>query len=95
MAGLMVALLLVAAAIAAPSSRRRTRRRRTWRTGCPPPAPRTGSARTSWAATSSARVVYGGRITLGMVVAVVVLVAPLGLAVGCVAGYAGGVWDSC
>ncbi|MBP0495831.1 ABC transporter permease [Roseomonas sp. SG15] len=39
------------------------------------------------------RILYGGRITLGMVVAVVLLVAPLGLLVGCVAGYAGGVWD--
>jgi peptide/nickel transport system permease protein len=39
------------------------------------------------------RVLYGGRITLGMVVAVVILVAPVGLAVGCVAGYAGGIWD--
>ena len=39
------------------------------------------------------RLLFGGRITLGMVVAVVVLVAPVGLAVGCVAGYAGGVWD--
>ena len=39
------------------------------------------------------RLLYGGRITLGMVVAVVVLVAPLGLVVGCVAGYVGGVWD--
>ncbi len=39
------------------------------------------------------RLLFGGRITLGMVVAVVLLVAPLGLAVGCVAGYAGGVWD--
>ncbi|HEY2131661.1 MAG TPA: ABC transporter permease [Acetobacteraceae bacterium] len=36
------------------------------------------------------RVLYGGRITLGMVVAVVAVVAPLGLAIGCVAGYAGG-----
>jgi peptide/nickel transport system permease protein len=27
------------------------------------------------------------RVTLGMVVAVVILVAPLGLAVGCIAGY--------
>ena len=36
------------------------------------------------------RLVYGGRITLGMVLAVVVMVAPFGLAVGCVAGYAGG-----
>ncbi|EFH09448.1 ABC transporter permease [Teichococcus cervicalis] len=39
------------------------------------------------------RLIYGGRVTLGMVVAVVVLVAPLGLVVGCVAGYAGGFWD--
>ena len=39
------------------------------------------------------RLLFGGRITLGMVVAVVLLVAPVGLAVGCVAGYAAGVWD--
>ena len=39
------------------------------------------------------RILYGGRITLGMVVAVVVMVAPVGLAVGCIAGYAGGIWD--
>jgi peptide/nickel transport system permease protein len=39
------------------------------------------------------RVLYGGRITLGMVVAVVLLVAPLGLAVGSVAGYLGGFAD--
>jgi len=39
------------------------------------------------------RLLYGGRITLGMVVAVVVLVAPLGLAIGCIAGYFGGVAD--
>ena len=39
------------------------------------------------------RLLYGGRITLGMVVSVVILVAPLGLVVGCIAGYAGGIWD--
>jgi peptide/nickel transport system permease protein len=39
------------------------------------------------------RLLYGGRVTLGMVIAVVVLVAPLGLAVGTVAGYAGGLAD--
>ncbi len=39
------------------------------------------------------RVVYGGRITLGMVVAVVVLVAPVGLLVGSMAGYLGGFVD--
>ena len=39
------------------------------------------------------RVLHGGRVTLGMVVAVVILVAPLGLAVGCIAGYFGGYAD--
>jgi peptide/nickel transport system permease protein len=39
------------------------------------------------------RILYGGRVTLGMVVAVVVLVAPLGLAGGCLAGDVGGVAD--
>ena len=40
-----------------------------------------------------ARILYGGRVTLGMVVAVVLLVAPIGLAVGSVAGYLGGMAD--
>jgi len=39
------------------------------------------------------RIIYGGRITLGMVVAVVALVAPVGLLVGSVAGYLGGIVD--
>lgn len=39
------------------------------------------------------RVLFGGRVTLGMVVAIVILVAPFGLAIGCIAGYAGGIWD--
>ena len=39
------------------------------------------------------RLLYGGRVTLGMVVAVVLMVAPLGLAIGCIAGYAGGLLD--
>jgi peptide/nickel transport system permease protein len=39
------------------------------------------------------RLLYGARITLGMVVAVVALVAPVGLLVGCIAGYLGGYVD--
>lgn len=39
------------------------------------------------------RLIYGGRLTLGMVVAVVALVAPFGLLVGCIAGYLGGLVD--
>lgn len=39
------------------------------------------------------RIIYGGRTTLGMVIAVVVLTAPLGLLIGCIAGYSGGLLD--
>ncbi|MBG6249298.1 MULTISPECIES: ABC transporter permease [Symbiopectobacterium] len=39
------------------------------------------------------RILYGGRTTLGMVITVVVLTAPLGLLIGCVAGYVGGWLD--
>ncbi len=39
------------------------------------------------------RIIYGARTTLGMVIAVVALTAPLGLLIGCVAGYAGGIVD--
>ena len=39
------------------------------------------------------RLLYGGRVTLGMVVAIVLMVAPVGLLVGCIAGYAGGIVD--
>jgi peptide/nickel transport system permease protein len=39
------------------------------------------------------RLLYGGRVTLGMVIVIVGIVAPLGLAVGTVAGYAGGWTD--
>jgi peptide/nickel transport system permease protein len=36
------------------------------------------------------RILYGARITLGIVALVVVIVAPTGLLVGCIAGYLGG-----
>ncbi|MBC7802047.1 MAG: ABC transporter permease [Gemmatimonadaceae bacterium] len=93
MAGMIVALLLIALSLAAPllathdpGVQDLTRR----------------LARPSaehWFGTDElgrdvySRLLYGGRITLGMVVAVVLLVAPVGLAVGCIAGYAGGIWD--
>ena len=40
------------------------------------------------------RILYGARITLGIVGLVVVLVAPIGLLVGCAAGYLGGFVDT-
>ena len=40
------------------------------------------------------RLVYGGRITLGIVALVAVIAGPVGLAVGCTAGYVGGGVDA-
>ncbi|MGH7056817.1 MAG: ABC transporter permease [Acetobacteraceae bacterium] len=40
------------------------------------------------------RVLYGGRATLGMVVVIVLTVAPFGLLIGCIAGYIGGWIDA-
>jgi peptide/nickel transport system permease protein len=40
------------------------------------------------------RVVYGARISLGMVTLVVVIVGPIGLLIGCTAGYVGGWLDA-
>ena len=39
------------------------------------------------------RILYGARITLGIVTLVVVIVSPIGLLVGCAAGYVGGIAD--
>jgi peptide/nickel transport system permease protein len=40
------------------------------------------------------RIVYGARITLGIVALIIVLVGPVGLFVGCAAGYIGGWLDT-
>jgi len=93
MAGLIVALLLIVLSLAAPLLA-------THDPGVQDLGNRLARpSATHWFGTDElgrdvySRVLFGGRITLGMVVAVVLLVAPVGLAVGCVAGYAGGVWD--
>ncbi len=39
------------------------------------------------------RIIYGSRVTLGMVVSVVIIVAPIGLAIGAIAGFFGGIVD--
>ncbi len=92
-AGLVVTLLLVTLAVAAPllAPFDPAAQELTYRLAPP--------GRLHWLGTDelgrdiASRIAFGGRITLGMVVAVVLLVAPLGLAVGCVAGFAGGLWD--
>jgi len=40
------------------------------------------------------RIIYGARVTVGIVLLVVVIAAPIGLAIGCAAGYIGGRVDS-
>jgi len=40
------------------------------------------------------RLLYGSRVTLGVVVLIAAIVPPLGLLIGCVAGYCGGVIDA-
>jgi peptide/nickel transport system permease protein len=89
MAGLILAVLLFAAALAAPliATHDPSAQDLANRLARPSAA--------HWFGTDElgrdvySRVLYGGRITLGMVVAVVLAAAPLGLAVGCVAGYFG------
>jgi peptide/nickel transport system permease protein len=94
MAGLIIALLLILASLAAPvlATHDPSMQDLVHRLGKPSAA--------HWLGTDElgrdvySRLLYGGRVTLGMVLAVVVLVAPLGLAVGCIAGYFGGWADA-
>jgi len=94
MSGLIIAVLLILASLAAPLLARYdpSAQELTNRLAVP-------SAQ-HWLGTDElgrdvySRLLYGGRVTLGMVLAVVLLVAPLGLAVGCIAGYFGGWADA-
>jgi peptide/nickel transport system permease protein len=90
MTGLILVLAIVAASLAAPLLAN-------WDPAAQDLANRLGTpSATHWFGTDElgrdvySRVLYGGRVTLGMVVAVIVVVAPLGLAIGCIAGYFGG-----
>jgi peptide/nickel transport system permease protein len=93
MVGLITVLVMIAASLAAPliAPQDPTAQDLAGRLAAPSAA--------HWLGTDElgrdlfSRVLYGGRITLGMVVAVVLLVAPVGLAVGSVAGYLGGFAD--
>jgi len=93
MVGLITALLMIAASLAAPLITPQDPTAQDLAGRLAPPSA------AHWLGTDElgrdlfSRVLYGGRITLGMVVAVVLLVAPVGLAVGSVAGYLGGIAD--
>ncbi len=93
MAGLIVAALLVLLALAAPLLATHEPGVQDLRARLQP------SSAAHWLGTDElgrdvySRLLYGGRVTLGMVVSIVLLVAPFGLLVGCIAGYAGGLLD--
>ena len=93
MAGLIVAALLVLLALAAPLLATHEPGVQDLRARLQP------SSAAHWLGTDElgrdvySRLVFGGRVTLGMVVSIVLLVAPFGLLVGCIAGYAGGLLD--
>ncbi len=92
-AGLATALLLILASLAAPLLATHNPAAQHLAQRLQPPSA------AHWLGTDElgrdiySRILYGGRVTLGMVVAVVILVAPLGLAVGCIAGFVGGTAD--
>lgn len=92
-AGLVIILALLLLAVAAP-----------WLTSWDPYRPDLAQrllppSAAHWLGTDSmgrdafARIVYGARITLGIVVLVSIIAGPIGLLVGITAGYAGGVID--
>ena len=93
MAGLIVAVLLVVLSLAAPLLATYDPAVQSLRDRLQPPSA------AHWLGTDElgrdvySRLLFGGWVTLGMVVSVVLLVAPFGLVIGCVAGYAGGVVD--
>lgn len=93
MAGLIGVVALVLASICAPILA-------TYNPGSQHLASRLAApSRSHWLGTDElgrdlySRLLYGGRATLGIVLTVVVIVAPTGLLVGTVAGYAGGILD--
>ncbi|HYZ20593.1 MAG TPA: ABC transporter permease [Rhodopila sp.] len=93
MVGLIMAVLLFVAALAAPLLATHDPSAQDLAHRLAPPSAAHWFGTDELGRDIYSRVLYGGRITLGMVVAVVVLVAPIGLAVGCVAGYFGGWQD--
>lgn len=94
MAGLVIVLFLIACALLAP-----------WLAPYDPAAQELSNrlsvpTAAHWLGTDElgrdvlSRLLFGAQVTLGMVLSVVIIVAPLGLAVGCIAGYYGGIVDA-
>jgi peptide/nickel transport system permease protein len=93
MAGLAAIVVLILASIAAPLLTTQDPAVQTLANRLAPPSAEHWLGTDELGRDLYARLLYGGRITLGMVVIIVLLVAPIGLAVGAVAGYVGGLAD--
>jgi peptide/nickel transport system permease protein len=91
--GLLIAIFLVVVTLAAPLLATFDPSAQDLAHRLSPPTPQHWFGTDELGRDVYSRLLYGGRITLGMVIAVVVLVAPFGLLIGCVAGYAGGIAD--
>src|SRR4051794_1314106 len=90
MAGLILAILLFAMAVAAPLIANHDPSEQNLANRLAAPSAEHWFGTDELGRDVFSRVLYGARITLGMVVAVVVVAAPLGLSVGCISGYFGG-----
>jgi peptide/nickel transport system permease protein len=93
MAGLIVVIIMVVASLAAPLLAYQDPSAQDLANRLAPPSAAHWFGTDELGRDIYARILYGGRITLGMVVAVVLLVSPVGLAVGSIAGYLGGLPD--
>ncbi len=93
MTGLITVLVLITASVAAPLLATHSPSAQDLANRLQPPSARHWLGTDDLGRDLYSRLLYGGRVTLGMVVAVVLLVAPFGLAVGIIAGYVGGLVD--
>jgi len=92
-AGLVVVLVLILVSLAAPVLATHNPYAQDLADRLAAPSPRHWLGTDELGRDLYSRLLYGGRITLGMVVAIVLMVAPVGLIIGCVAGYLGGLAD--
>jgi peptide/nickel transport system permease protein len=92
--GLMTVVLLLFAAIAAPLLATHNPDMQSLADRLAPPSAQHWLGTDELGRDLYSRLLFGGRVTLGMVVAVLLLVAPFGLLIGTVAGYAGGLVDN-
>lgn len=93
MTGLVIVVILILAAIAAPLLATHSPGAQNLAQRLQPPSAEHWLGTDELGRDLYSRLLYGTRVTLGMVVSVVLLVAPIGLAVGTIAGYAGGLVD--